>query len=255
MTSTRNAGWHVEPSADLDHAGWADHFDKFAESYNEIAFQGAGLSWLSRQELRDVFTLLGDVRDRTVLDAGCGTGRLVAELTKRGARTIGLDASDEMLERARLQAGPDSVFARAVLGQELPLADESLDAAVCLRVMKYVPDWEVAANEFHRVLKPGAPLVVEVSNAASLARWGYPHAGVRLVTEHEARTWLASAGFEIFTVRGGSRLPHELYRRAGTPLRRDLVRTAEAVLELPAMCAGRSTTARRSLILGALRRH
>ena len=41
---------------------------------------------------------------RTVLDAGCGTGRVAAELARRGIRTVGVDLDPAMLELARAKS-------------------------------------------------------------------------------------------------------------------------------------------------------
>ncbi|WP_367185139.1 class I SAM-dependent methyltransferase [Trebonia sp.] len=47
------------------------------------------------------YELPGDVAGRTVVDAGCGGGRAVAELAEHGARAIGVDLDPEMIAVAR----------------------------------------------------------------------------------------------------------------------------------------------------------
>lgn len=47
------------------------------------------------------YELLGDLTGRTVVDAGCGGGRAVAELAERAARSIGVDRDPEMIAVAR----------------------------------------------------------------------------------------------------------------------------------------------------------
>jgi SAM-dependent methyltransferase len=53
---------------------------------------------------------------RSVLDAGCGTGRVAVELARRGVEVVGVDLDDEMLERARRKA-PSITWVRADLAQ------------------------------------------------------------------------------------------------------------------------------------------
>jgi len=66
---------------------------------------------------------------RSVLDLCCGTGLLAAELTARGYRVVGVDASDAMLALARERLGPDVALSRMTLPD---LAVEGVfDAAVC----------------------------------------------------------------------------------------------------------------------------
>jgi len=54
-----------------------------------------------RLERETVFSMAGVKTGEKALDAGCGTGTYSIELAKRGARVTALDASSEMIERAR----------------------------------------------------------------------------------------------------------------------------------------------------------
>ena len=66
---------------------------------------------------------------RSVLDLCCGTGLLAGELTARGYRVVGVDASDEMLALARERLGPDVELTRMTLPD---LTVEGVfDAVVC----------------------------------------------------------------------------------------------------------------------------
>ena len=64
----------------------------------------------------------------SVLDVCCGTGLLTAELDKRGYALVGVDASPEMLARARTLLGPDVLLIEATL-PDLPV-EGIFDAAV-----------------------------------------------------------------------------------------------------------------------------
>src|SRR5215470_1000592 len=48
-----------------------------------------------------LWAFAGDVKGRTVLDAGCGTGYLSKKLQDRGARVIGIDVAERMITIAR----------------------------------------------------------------------------------------------------------------------------------------------------------
>jgi ArsR family transcriptional regulator len=97
----------------------------------------------------------------TVGDLGCGTGALLPVLAPHVAAVIGVDGSDEMLTAARHRAGAfANVDLRRGSLEALPLDSGSLDAAVMMLVLHHVPSPVPALAEAHRVLKPGAPLLI-----------------------------------------------------------------------------------------------
>jgi SAM-dependent methyltransferase len=96
----------------------------------------------------------GNVEGLTVLDFGCGTGRLSAWLCARGAHVEGVDATEEMLAVARKQV-PEARFQR-VDGETLPFEASAFDLAVTAYVLQYyVLDSPTVAREIVRVLRPG----------------------------------------------------------------------------------------------------
>ncbi|MEM7625645.1 MAG: metalloregulator ArsR/SmtB family transcription factor [Planctomycetota bacterium] len=101
--------------------------------------------------------------DWTVADFGCGTGRLAADLAPNVKRVIGIDNSPAMLEAAKAQTGElnNIELLRGEL-TDVPLADVSCDAVICVLVLTYLEPSVVAAvlGEMARVLKPGGRAVV-----------------------------------------------------------------------------------------------
>jgi ubiquinone/menaquinone biosynthesis C-methylase UbiE len=102
--------------------------------------------------------ILAGLGTGTALDAACGTGRYAAHLAARGHRVLGVDADPDMLARARRRV-PAATFARADL-HRLPLADSTVDTAVCALALVHVPDLAPVFAELARVLRPGGHLVV-----------------------------------------------------------------------------------------------
>lgn len=111
-----------------------------------------------------VLELLGDVRGRRVLDAGCGPGLYADELLARGAEVVGFDASAAMVELARARVGDRAEIRVARLGEPLPYADDSVDLVVCALAIHYVADRHATFAEFHRVLRPGGAAVVSTQH-------------------------------------------------------------------------------------------
>jgi ubiquinone/menaquinone biosynthesis C-methylase UbiE len=102
-----------------------------------------------------------------VLDVGCGTGTLAIAAKRRVGRAglvTGVDASPEMISRARKKAGrakADVTFLEGVV-ETLPLPDARFDAVLSTLMLHHLPrnarrDF---AREVRRVLKPGGRVLV-----------------------------------------------------------------------------------------------
>lgn len=105
----------------------------------------------------------GDVHGLHVLDAGCGTGYLSRKLAEAGARVVGVDVSEKMIEIARSNAPHVDFRVDSVAGLET-IADEQVDLVVANYVLMDVPDLQSTMDAFHRVLRPGGSAVVVFSH-------------------------------------------------------------------------------------------
>jgi trans-aconitate 2-methyltransferase len=147
--------------------------------------------------------------DETVLDAGCGSGRVTEQLLERlpDGRVIALDASPSMIEASRQRLAPfgDRVtYDVADLGSPLPLAPASVDAILSTATLHWVRDHDRLFGHLARPLRPGGRLVAQCGGAGNigavlraLATVGDGWAGSwTFATPEETRTRLESAGFE-----------------------------------------------------------
>jgi SAM-dependent methyltransferase len=111
-----------------------------------------------RTVLDGVIADLGMPANARILDAGCGSGRFMVDLAKRGEVT-GVELSDTSVALAR-QRDIGEVIAGSVL--EMPFADASFDLAVSLDVIEHLEDDVAALRELRRVVAPGGALLVTV---------------------------------------------------------------------------------------------
>src|SRR3954470_13994384 len=134
----------------------AGRYNAWAQSYDDDL-----ASWQYQAPTVVAQTLLTRLPDAaSVLDIGCGTG-LVGNALRVGGfagQLRGLDISEASLELARQRDVYDALD-QADLQQRLPLDDGTVDAAVCVGVMTYLPDVESVWREFARVVRPGGLMV------------------------------------------------------------------------------------------------
>ena len=109
--------------------------------------------------------------DETVLDAGCGSGRVTKLLLERlpQGRVIAVDAAPSMVEEARAALGPGVEVIQSDLA-ELEL-DESVDAVFSNAVFHWVPDHDALFACLRAALRPGGRLVAQCGGAGNVERF------------------------------------------------------------------------------------
>lgn len=115
-----------------------------------------------RQPFDDLLGLVRRAPGMRVIDLGCGTGELTAKLHERldARRTLGIDDSPAMLERARVRARPGLDFAPGdiaafAIGSEYDLVFSNA-------ALQWLPDHERLLARLTRALAPGGQLAVQV---------------------------------------------------------------------------------------------
>jgi ubiquinone/menaquinone biosynthesis C-methylase UbiE len=145
-----------------------EHFNRWSRTYED--------SWLQRfffdRVHQAVLTLVANrIEPRSLLDVGCGTGRLLRTARTRwpNAELIGVDPAKGMLEVAR-RLTPD-VTLHAGMAEALPLPDASVDVALSTISFHHWRDQAAGVREVARVLRPeGYFFLTDVSVPAWFSR-------------------------------------------------------------------------------------
>jgi SAM-dependent methyltransferase len=111
-----------------------------------------------REVLERVIAGLGLEPGAPILDAGCGSGRNMVELARRGPVT-GIEVSDTSVRLAHERAAGE-VIAGSVL--DMPFESGHFQLAACLDVIEHLEDDLGALRELRRVVAPGGSLLVTV---------------------------------------------------------------------------------------------
>src|SRR6185503_5230698 len=101
---------------------------------------------------------------RSILDAGCGTGRHVLELARRGYLVHGIDLSPEMIAVARARLG-ETPSASVDVGDLLHLPARTYHAILCRGVLNDLTEDAPRRHAFDRfagALEPNGVLILDV---------------------------------------------------------------------------------------------
>jgi trans-aconitate 2-methyltransferase len=122
---------------------------------------------------REVMARLDLAGEETVLDAGCGSGRVTALLLERlpRGRLIGVDGSEAMIERARAAFGDDERVELQVADLlELEL-DEQVDALFSNATFHWILDHELLFERLWAALRPGGAMEAQCGAEGNVAEW------------------------------------------------------------------------------------
>lgn len=125
----------------------------------------------------NLFRLLGDIKNKQILDIACGQGYFSRQLFDKGAHVSGVDISKELIAYAKRR---DSEKIKYVVGTADNLSywkKETFDIAVCILALQNIENAHGVLSEAERVLKTGGRLFLVLNHPAFRvpqgSDWGY----------------------------------------------------------------------------------
>jgi SAM-dependent methyltransferase len=155
----------------------------FFENYSQMPRSIGGLN--AAGEWESFRAMLPDLRDKKVLDLGCGFGWHCRYAREQHAHSVvGVDLSENMLERAREMTNDSQIEYRRFAMEDIDFKAEEFDVVISSLALHYVEDFITVCQKVHHCLVPGGAFVLSVEHpvftALAAQDWHYGQQGERL---------------------------------------------------------------------------
>jgi 2-polyprenyl-6-hydroxyphenyl methylase/3-demethylubiquinone-9 3-methyltransferase len=146
-------------------------FSSLAQSWWDPRGPSKPLHELNPLRLRYIETAI-KLPGARVLDVGCGGGILSESMARSGARVLGIDLSQAVLDVAELHSLENkvSVEYRLIAADELAASQPAtFDLVTCMEMLEHVPDPAAMLEVLARLVRPGGDVIVSTLNRKPLA--------------------------------------------------------------------------------------
>ena len=127
---------------------WADQYDTNSNRTRDL-------------DKKSTIETLSKLDFSSVIELGCGTGKNTIFLLKKAEKIIGLDFSQEMLDKAKLKINDKRVeFRKADLTIEWKIDNDSADLITCSLVLEHIEDLDFIFDQANKKLKNGGAFFI-----------------------------------------------------------------------------------------------
>lgn len=151
-------------------------YDAIAQEYHETAkasFQNPNS--IGGLAVHSLIAQVGEVTGKSLCDIGCGDGHLLNYFAEQGAKAVGVDLSEKLLEFAREQF-PEREFICDDAQKLNKLSEASFDIVVSNFALMDMPDLQAVYQAVWRILKAGGRFVFTLTHPCFQA----PHSDLLL---------------------------------------------------------------------------
>ena len=164
---------------------------------SEKEFNAMQMGWrkwyIEKVELKTFRKFGLEIRDRDILEVGCGNGYAASLIAAEAPRSYtGLDIMPEQLEIARRRDLPNARFVEGSADDLGGFEERSFDAVLDFCILHHVEGWRTFFDECYRVLKDGGSVyVADLSRRCihivdALLHWGHDERALFTLKEFEA---------------------------------------------------------------------
>ena len=139
--------------------------EKFASDYDNLRFADKGINANDLIEIPNFKKLMPDVKDKTILDLGCGYGIMDEYYSKLGAKEIvGIDISKHMLEIANKDFKLDNITYINMSMEDISKIDKKFDIVMSSLAFHYVEDYNKLIKDIYNLLNDEGYLVFSMEH-------------------------------------------------------------------------------------------
>jgi 2-polyprenyl-6-hydroxyphenyl methylase/3-demethylubiquinone-9 3-methyltransferase len=157
-----------------------------------------------------------ELKDKTVLDIGCGGGILSESLARKGAKVTGIDLSEAAIEVAQAHAKAAGLAIAYSCSNAESFNQGQFDIVTCMELLEHVPDPACLVQACTRLVKPQGHVFFSTINrtlsAYMLAILGAEyitrmlpigtHDYAKFIKPSELCAWLRTAGLQVDSIKG-----------------------------------------------------
>lgn len=133
--------------------------NEFFKSYQEMRNK-SGLSTNDLIEIPQLFSLIGDVKGKKILNLGCGAGGHDRRLIEMGAESVlGIDLSQNMINEAIKNNSSDKIEYKVLSMLDIDSLDEKFDLVISSLAIHYVEDYDGLCKKVFNILNDGGEFI------------------------------------------------------------------------------------------------
>jgi SAM-dependent methyltransferase len=159
-----------------DDSNFFSAYKQMSRSINGL--EGAG-------EWHVLKALMPELRDKSVLDLGCGYGwHCLYAREQLASSVIGVDISEKMLQQAREQTNDPAISYLQMPIEDIEFTNSQFDVVISSLAFHYIESFEIICKKVHAYLKPGGTFIFSVEHPIFTSRneqdWYLDNQGNRL---------------------------------------------------------------------------
>jgi ubiquinone/menaquinone biosynthesis C-methylase UbiE len=185
--------------------------NKISQRFNELHKQFPDTIDPGDARLNALLEMIADFKGKNILEVGCGKGRFLREVAKRGANCTGIDLSENFLNEGRAKGIGAFLKASAT---NIPFSSGTFDVVFAVEVIEHLPDLMGFFEEARRVLKNDGKLIVIDRNKFSINNRRFMAPNVVIKRYHELKNeWMYPNNFPFREIWFNPRKVNELFKK------------------------------------------